>query len=162
MAYDNSEEAFNFYSGKTFERKFEEFRSRERNNIKLFAFIGLHESRYFDTKKKLEEYLNNNNDIQGNICTIEYIGTFHDQDDVIKITDTNSIGLYSIIDNNGYIKYNEDESIINKKNVWEYNYGNIFEMYFELKKRGVKFKKDIYDNTNSHQLVRTKYHMQRI
>ena len=159
MAYDNSEEAFNFYSGKTFERKFEEFRSRERNNIKLFAFIGLHESMYFDTKKKLEEYLNNNNVIQGNVCTIEYIEKIHDQEDVIKITDTNTVGLYSIIDKDGYIKYNEEESAKYNKNIWEYNYGNIYEMYLELKKRGVKFKKDIYDNTKFQQLKRTKYYI---
>lgn len=102
---------------------------------------------YFDTKDELIDYIKTNGIYSSLVCLIDYLGEVAGRCDVIKRTtiDGTSI-LYTNINKNSYGVYNPNRSFYKGEYVWEYNRGNIEEMYNEFKKRGIIIKEN--DSSN--------------
>ena len=111
----------------------------------LYGFSGAFKSVYFDTEVELEEYVRTNDTSFGNICVIEYLGNVAGRSDVIRKTSRNRKPLlFTACDRDGYGIYNEERSIYCGKFIWEYNNGDIKDMYSAFRDRGIVFEDDIY------------------
>lgn len=114
--------------------------------MKIYAFFGTSNSHFFNTEEELEEYKRNEDTSFCIFSTIEYIEEMAGRKDVFKITtEDGKILYYTIIDGMGYAIYNERKSIEEGRFVWEYEYGDLKEIYKEFKKRGINFENDIYE-----------------
>lgn len=112
---------------------------------RLYGFSGLYKSAYFDTEDELIEYIKTNNTQFGSICVIEYLGNVAGKSDVIrKIYRDNKSVLYAVVDEDGYVIYNNERSIYRGEFVWEYNHGKIESEYSAFRDRGIVFENDIY------------------
>ena len=78
--------------------------------------------------------------------------------DVIRKIDVNGrIALYTVIDENGYGKYNSIKSQEAKRPIWDYHEGSIEWMYQPFKDHGIKLTEDIYENTEKkYQYIRNR------
>lgn len=111
----------------------------------LYGFSGVFKSAYFDTKVELEEYIKTNDTSFGSTCVIEYLGSVAGRSDVIRSTSKNRKPiLLTVCDRDGYGIYNEERSIYCGEFIWEYNNGDIKDMYFAFRDRGIVFENDIY------------------
>ena len=92
------------------------------------------------------------------IRQVEYLRYFADKSDVIKITDlSNNIKYCSAINCDYYAIYDEEESINKGEYVWNYELGDIRDLYDEFRKRGISFENDIYkkiDEINNNNIKR--------
>lgn len=119
------------------------------SQMTLYGFRTIFKSAFFNSKEKLENYVNSNNNIDdilllkfgymfNKTCTIEYLGHLNGRSDVIKLTYENEEPLIcTVIDEDGYAIYKRD-------NHWEYNYGNISDLYDAFRDRGIVFEEDRY------------------
>lgn len=104
----------------------------------------------FNTKEEFESYAKINNCDLNLVEILEYIGTFANRSDVIRVTyENNQSEYYSVVDKDGYGVYNSYRSIYQGKFVWEYNYGQIRYMYDAFRERGIEFENDIYQNIDN-------------
>ena len=93
------------------------------------------------------------------IRIIEYIKHFANKSDVIKITDLNNNVKYCCaVNEDGYVVYNDDRSIYTGSFIWEYELGDISDLYSEFRKRGIVFENDIYKKIDD----RTNYMVKRL
>ena len=114
--------------------------------MRLYGFSGAFNSEYFDTEKELIEWIKNHNTNFGDICVIDYLGKVAGRSDVIRKTyKSGKSKLYTACDEDGYGIYNFERSTYCGEFVWEYNHGNIREMYSAFRNRGISFEDDIYD-----------------
>lgn len=104
---------------------------------------------YFDTKEELIDYIKTYGSYFSVVCLIDYLGEVAGRCDVIKKTtiDGTSI-LYTNVNKNSYGVYNPNRSFYKGEYVWEYNRGNIEEMYSSFKKRGIIIKENDSSNIN--------------
>ena len=113
--------------------------------MRLYGFSGAFKSAFFDTEEELIEYVKNHNTDFGNICIIEFLGNVAGQSDVIgEIYRSGRKVLYTAVDEDGYGIYNRERSRYRGEFVWEYNHGNIREMYSAFRDRGIIFEDDVY------------------
>lgn len=113
--------------------------------MRLYGFSGAFKSAYFDTEAELEEYVKTHDTSFGSICVIEYLGNVAGRSDVIRTTSKNRKPmLLTVCDRDGYGIYNEERSIYCGEFVWEYNNGDIKDMYSAFRDRGIVFEDDIY------------------
>lgn len=113
--------------------------------MRLYGFSSVFKSAYFDTKEELTEYVRTHNTQFGNICIMDYLGHVAGCKDVIRLTYKNGRQvLYTPVDEDGYGVYNYNRSVYRGEFIWEYNYGNIREMYSAFRDRGITFEDDIY------------------
>lgn len=111
----------------------------------LYGFSGAFKSAYFDTEEELEEYVKTHDTSFGGKCVIEYLGNVAGRSDVIRTTSKNRKPmLLTVCDRDGYGIYNEERSIYRGEFVWEYNNGDIKDMYSAFRDRGIVFEDDIY------------------
>ena len=99
---------------------------------KLYGFVGMVSSKYFDNFEQLNQWMNENKRI-GYVCTIEYIGNYSGKDNAIKeISSTGFITVYSMETNDKYDTYNKSTKS------WESHNGNISNMYDAFAKNGIE------------------------
>lgn len=111
----------------------------------LYGLSEVFESAYFYTKVELEEYVKTNDTSFGYTCVIEYLGSVVGRSDVIRLISKNCKPmLLTVCDGDGYGIYNEERSIYFGKFVWEYNNGDIKDLYSVFRDRGIVFENDIY------------------
>ena len=111
----------------------------------LYGFSGPFKSAYFDTKEELKEYIKTHDTSFSGTCVIEYLGNVAGRSDVIRtISKNRKPMLLTVCDRDGYGIYNEERSIYRGEFVWEYNNGDIKDMYSAFRDRGIVFEDDIY------------------
>lgn len=116
-----------------------------KSQMTLYGVSSVFFSEYFDTSEELEQWIENNNLLYGRRYKIEYLGKVADRSDVIRVTcDDHKPQLYAAVDEDGYAIYNFTRSFASKKNIWEFNYGSIKEMYSAFRDRGISFENDVY------------------
>jgi len=112
--------------------------------MRLYAFLGFTRT-FFDTEEELIEFIKTNNSHFGNVCVMDFLGKVADCDDVIRLTyQSGKEVLYTAVNEDGYVKYNPERSFYKGEFVWEYNYGQIRDMYSAFRDRGIVFENDIY------------------
>lgn len=112
--------------------------------LRIFAITNILYNIYFDKEEKLNKYIKNNKGY-GEKIIIDYLGHMSGRADVIKITySDNSVKYFSEENDLGYMVYNQEKSISSGQDVWEYEYGDLKDIYNELKKRGIKLENDVY------------------
>lgn len=113
---------------------------------------------FFDSVEKLESYRLQNQIATDDFYVLDYMNTLAGRKDVIRQIDTTGrIALYTVIDENGYGKYNSIKSQEAKRPIWEYHEGSIEWMYQPFKDHGIKLTEDIYENTEKkYQYIRNR------
>lgn len=100
---------------------------------------------FFETKKELEKYCKSNSLSIDNAYFLDYIRNMAGRDDVIRKSNFDGKSLfYTVVDEDGYGIYNNERSSYCGRFIWEFNYGDIREMYEPFRKKGVVFEDDIY------------------
>lgn len=113
--------------------------------MRLYGISKIHKDIFFDTEYELIQFMKKYNLNSSNICVAEFIGDFAGRKDVIRMILKNGVQLlYTVVDEDGYGIYNYEKSISRGEFVWEYNYGNISEIYSAFRNRGIVFENDIY------------------
>lgn len=103
---------------------------------------------YFSSIDQLENYGLQNEVSTDDFYVLDYMDTLAGRTDVIRKIDVNGrIALYTVIDENGYGKYNSIKSKEAKRPIWDYHEGSIEWMYQPFKDHGIKLTEDIYENT---------------
>ena len=103
---------------------------------------------YFSSIDQLENYGLQNEVSTDDFYVLDYMDTLAGRTDVIRKIDVNGrIALYTVIDENGYGKYNSIKSQEAKRPIWDYHEGSIEWMYQPFKDYGIKLTEDIYENT---------------
>ena len=103
---------------------------------------------YFSSIDQLENYGLQNEVSTDDFYVLDYMDTLAGRTDVIRKIDVNGrIALYTVIDENGYGKYNSIKSQEAKRPIWHYHEGSIEWMYQPFKDYGIKLTEDIYENT---------------
>jgi len=115
------------------------------SKMRLYAFVELLKTTYFDKKEKLDRHIKFNKKIAGEPVMIDYLGQMAGKTDVIRITYKDVFVSYvSLVDILGYAVYNERQSILEGKYIWEYEYGDLKDIYDAFKKRGIELVNDVY------------------
>ena len=118
--------------------------------MRLYGFSGFFNSEFFNTEEELMEYIKTADTEFGNLCVIEYLGNVAGRSDVIRVSyKDRTPKLYTSVDEDGYGIYNDNRSIEKGEYVWEYNHGNISEMYSAFRDRGIVFEEDTYAEIES-------------
>lgn len=113
--------------------------------MRLYGYSGVFENLFFDTEEELMEYLRVQNIQPNGKSVIDYLGNVLGRSDVIRLTDNNGKQtFYTAIDNDGYATYHHEKSMNKKEFIWEYNYGDLREIYSAFRSRGASFENDIY------------------
>jgi len=113
--------------------------------MRLYGFSGIFKSAFFDTEEELIKYIKETKLGYGSVCIMDYLGTVADKSDVIRLTyESGKSVLYTAVNEDGYIRYNPERSFYKGEFVWEYNHGQISEMYSAFRDRGIVFENDIY------------------
>ena len=98
---------------------------------------------FFD---KLEKYGLQNEISTNDFYALDYMKTLAGRKNVIrKIDNTGRIALYTVIDENGYGKYNSIKSQEAQRPIWEYHEGSIEWMYHPFEEYGIKPADNIYE-----------------
>lgn len=85
----------------------------------------------------------NNKSIEG-LNILDYYRNLAGRSDVIRKSNSKSSMLYTAVDRDGYGLYNNKRSVYRGKFTWEYNHGNIRNLYEPFRKKGVIFEDDVY------------------
>lgn len=121
---------------------------RTQRKMRIYGDNGIYGD-FFDTKNELMEYIKDNGLESSNACFIDYIGSVAGHDDVIKVQNFNgNVKLYTVINEDGFATYNPDRSLRANNYVWEFDFGNITQVYEAFKNRGVEFKGNICPSDN--------------
>ena len=101
---------------------------------------------FFDSIDKLERYGLQNEISTNDFYALDYMKTLAGRKNVIrKIDNTGRIALYTVIDENGYGKYNSIKSQEAQRPIWEYHEGSIEWMYHPFEEYGIKEADNIYE-----------------
>ena len=101
---------------------------------------------FFDSIDKLERYGLQNEISTNDFYALDYMKTLAGRKNVIrKIDNTGRIALYTVIDENGYGKYNSIKSQEAQRPIWEYHEGSIEWMYHSFEEYGIKPADNIYE-----------------
>ena len=113
---------------------------------------------YFSSIDQLENYGLQNEVSTDDFYVLDYMDTLAGRTDVIRKIDVNGrIALYTVIEENGYGKYNSIKSQEAKRPIWDYHEGSIEWMYQPFKDHGIKLTEDIYENTEKkYQYIRNR------
>lgn len=113
--------------------------------MRLYGFLGGFKKVFFDTEEELLKYVKTYNIPYVSIGVIDYLGKVAGCSDVIRLTyKSGESVLYTSVDEDGYGKYNPERSIYRGEFIWEYQHGNIREMYSAFRDRGIVFENDTY------------------
>jgi len=115
---------------------------------KLYAFIG-GQSEFFDSRNELDEFLEKMDTGKwfGNVMEIDYLGRMADREDVIRfINSSGEVRYCSVVDTDGYAVYQSEKSILEKKFIWNFEYGDLRNVYEAFQSRGILLENDVYKN----------------
>lgn len=113
--------------------------------MRLYGFLGVFKSSFFDTEEELIEYIKNHDTTYGDACVIEFLGNVANCSDVIRIIYRNGKKvLCTAEDEDGYKIYNHERSIYRGEFIWEYRHGSIRKMYSAFREREITFDNDVY------------------
>lgn len=122
-----------------------EMNSESESQLRIYAIANILNNIYFDKEEKMNNYIKYNKKYIGERIIIDYLGNIAGRVDVIKVTySDDSVKYFSEENDLGYMVYNQEKSISSGKDVWEYEYGELKDIYDELKKRGIKLENDVY------------------
>ena len=100
---------------------------------------------YFDTQQALRVYCDSKGKSMDDYDIVGYLRNCAGRSDVImKKYRDGKIMFYTAVDEDGYGIYNNKMSIYRGEFVWEYNHGNIRNMYKPFRDKGIIFENDIY------------------
>ena len=101
---------------------------------------------YFSSIDQLENYGLQNEVSTDDFYVLDYMDTLAGRTDVIRKIDVNGrIALYTVIDENGYGKYNSIKSQEAQRPILEYHEGSIEWMYHPFEEYGIKPADNIYE-----------------
>ena len=121
------------------------FKVSDEKNVQYEMRLYEINGNFFETLEELKKYCKNNNLCIDTAYLLDYIRTMAGRSDVIRKSNFDGKGLcYTVVDEDGYGIYNNERSIKCERFVWEFNYGDIREMYEPFRKKGVVFEDDIY------------------
>lgn len=130
------------------------------SKIRLYVFYNVIKNEYFDTEDELLKWLRSNNNLEGNSCIVEYLGELFGRSDVIRITYYNAPAKYVVATSeDSYDIFNEQRSYLQNEYIWEYNKGDLRDIYKELKNRGIVFQNNAFVESKKRKLdVYNNYH----
>ncbi len=113
---------------------------------------------FFNSIDKLERYCLQNEISINDLYVLDYMNSLAGRKNVIrKINNAGRIALYTVIDENGYGKYNPIKSQEAKRPIWEYHEGSIEWMYHPFEEYGIKPADNIYEKAKiKYQYIRKK------
>lgn len=123
--------------------------------MKLYGINENNNEKYFNSRAQLRKYCQRHKISMDDMFVLEYIRYFANRSDVIKKTSSNGLSIFYTVSNEyGYEVYNHEKSLKEKNYVWEFNYGEIEEMYNIFRNRGIIFENDVYGRIEeNHKLV---------
>ena len=131
-----------------------------KSKMTIYGFLGIFNNQFFDKNEELIEYSKVADTFFGAFSRIDYLGTMDGHTDVIKIDFIGgSCKYYTVINHDGYAVLNKSKSTKENKPVWEFEYGNLSDIYLAFKKRGIVLENDIYKEVYKHTLIKTKKNM---
>ena len=117
---------------------------------------------YFDNLEEMNQYLKKNNISLGFKTKIEYMGNILNCIDVIRQTyGDGSYRYVSVVNEDGYMLYNFEQSKKEQQPIWEYLPGSLREMYDAFKKHGIKLEDDTYSKIDNIYHQKSKQHIKR-
>ena len=108
---------------------------------------------YFESIDELLKYCRKNHKTSEGLTVLDYYKNLAGGSDVIRKQNNKTSIMYTAVDEDGYGLYNNKRSIQKGKFIWEYNYGNIRNLYKPFKEKGIDFVIDVYgkiDERNQH------------
>ena len=99
---------------------------------------------YFESIDELLKYCRKNHKTSEGLTVLDYYKNLAGGSDVIRKQNNKTSIMYTAVDEDGYGLYNNKRSIQKGKFIWEYNYGNIRNLYKPFKERGIDFVIDVY------------------
>lgn len=99
---------------------------------------------YFESINELKKYCRKNHKTSKGLTVLDYYKNLAGGSDVIRKQNNKTSIMYTAVDEDGYGLYNNKRSIQKGKFIWEYNYGNIRNLYKPFKERGIDFVIDVY------------------
>lgn len=116
-----------------------------KSKLRIYAVANLLNNIYFDKEVNVDKYIKHNKKYGGLKIIIDYLGHMAGRVDVIKVIySDNSVKYFSLENDLGYVIYNQEKSISLGEDVWEYEYGELKDIYNEIKRRGIKLENDVY------------------
>lgn len=116
-----------------------------KSKLRIYAIINVFQNIYFDKEEKMLKYIKYRKNFGGEKVIIDYFGHMAGRVDVIKVIySDNSVKYFSLENDLGYVIYNQEKSISLGEDVWEYEYGELKDIYNEIKRRGIKLENDVY------------------
>ena len=115
------------------------------SKMRLYCYSCVLKTDFFNTLKELDNYVNSGHIHRGEKVFIDYLGHMADKTDVIRVIySDNSVKYFSAVDELGIVIYNEEKSNTLGKYVWEYEFGDLKDIYKAFKVRGIAFENDAY------------------
>ena len=109
------------------------------SKLRIYAIINSFKNICFDKEEKMLKYMKYKKNYGGEKVIIDYLGNMFGRVDVIKVTySDDSVKYFSLENDLGYVVYNQN------KMVWEYEYGELKDIYNEIKRLGIKLENDVY------------------
>ena len=109
------------------------------SKLRIYAIINAFQNICFDKEEKMLKYMKYKKNYGGEKVIIDYLGNMFGRVDVIKVTySDDSVKYFSLENDLGYVVYNQN------KMVWEYEYGELKDIYNEIKRLGIKLENDVY------------------
>lgn len=109
------------------------------SKLRIYAIINAFQNICFDKEEKMLKYMKYKKNYGGEKVIIDYLGNMFGRVDVIKVTySDDSVKYFSLENDLGYVVYNQN------KMVWEYEYGELKDIYNEIKSLGIKLENDVY------------------
>lgn len=134
----------------------------EDSEIKIYAVFLKDNATFFNNEDELNAYLFEKNIIENDssVCSIEYKRHFGGKNDVVVISNMEDGSRPKYCTSSymeGFLSYNEVESIYKSEFVWDYNYGTyLVPIYEELGRCGIIFENDSYVKYNNGNRVLSK------
>lgn len=125
------------------EEKLNYFKKRVEQNTEMRLY-GIHGT-VFETKEELKRYCVENGLSLDDIYCLDYIRKIEGYTDIIRVTNKDNKSIfYTAISGEIYGSFCPDKSSNVGDIFWEFNDGNLREMYEVFKKRGIILTKDVY------------------
>lgn len=112
---------------------------------------------YFESIDELLKYCRKNHKTSEGLTVLDYYKNLAGRSDVIRVQNNKTSIMYSAVDEYGYGIYNNTGSAYRGKFIWDYNYGNIRNLYKPFKERGIDFVIDVYGKIDERVEKRLKY-----
>ena len=110
------------------------------SKMRLYCAVVNHKRTFFDTEDELVNFINSSVVRVDDVYIIDYLDEVYDRDRVFKVTYKNGHEmLYSKVDEygfDGYAIHDPHKSFSFSKNIWNFHYGNLDDIYKALIDRG--------------------------